>query len=319
MAKKKQNPPQSKSYTKSGDIQAGKAKPVGKRYTDKLAKKLGKSPNAEPTQKDINKYLGKGVYDEKRKDKSDISLRNKFELGGVYEMGSGEVGNTTALMFFVNDNDDVEVQTAQVKGVGDALRSGKYHEGKYQFKGYKFLPELTLRGKGIGSRSPYFDDVFGGKKLKKVLELRKKFIDDPDMITSYDGDDFDEYRTGGKVKQNPPQSKSYTKKNDIKVGKAKPVGKRYTDKLAKKLGKSPNAEPTQKDVNKYLGKGVYDEKRKDKSDISLRKRYEDGGAVEISIEEMKSSLGREPRYPSDFINGKKYVKCFLRPYYRLED
>jgi hypothetical protein len=125
---------------------------------------------------------------------------------------------------------------------------------------------------------------------------------------------------GGGVKQNPPQSKSYTKKADIGAGKAKPVGKRYTDKLAKKLGKSPNAEPTQKDINKYLGKGVYDEKRKDKSDISLSKKFEDGGAtVEISVEEMKSTLGREPRYPSDFINGKKYVKCFLRPYYRLDD
>jgi hypothetical protein len=209
---KKQNPPQSKSYTKKADIGAGKAKPVGKRYTDKLAKKLGKSPNAEPTQKDINKYLGKGVYDEKRKDKSDISLRKKFEMGG-------------------------------------------------------------------------------------------------DMMAN-----------GGGVKQNPPQSKSYTKRNDIQAGKAKPVGKRYTDKLAKKLGKSPNADPTQKDINKYLGKGVYDEKRKDKSDISLKKKFEDGGAtVEISVEEMKSTLGREPRYPSDFINGKKYVKCFLRPYYRLAD
>jgi hypothetical protein len=219
MAKKKQNPPQSKSYTKSGDIQAGKAKPVGKRYTDKLAKKLGKSPNAEPTQKDINKYLGKGVYDEKRKDKSDISLRKKFEMGGdMMEMGGDMMAN------------------------------------------------------------------------------------------------------GGGVKQNPPQSKSYTKRNDIQAGKAKPVGKRYTDKLAKKLGKSPNADPTQKDINKYLGKGVYDEKRKDKSDISLSKKFEDGGAtVEISVEEMKSTLGREPRYPSDFINGKKYVKCFLRPYYRLAD
>jgi hypothetical protein len=128
------------------------------------------------------------------------------------------------------------------------------------------------------------------------------------------------YANGGGVKQNPPQSKSYTKRNDIQAGKAKPVGKRYTDKLAKKLGKSPNADPTQKDINKYLGKGVYDEKRKDKSDISLSKKFEDGGAtVEISVEEMKSTLGREPRYPSDFINGKKYVKCFLRPYYRLDD
>jgi hypothetical protein len=38
----------------------------------------------------------------------------------------------------------------------------------------------------------------------------------------------------------------------------------------------------------------------------------------LSIEEMTTALGREPKYPYDFINGKKYIKCFLRPYYALK-
>ena len=73
-------------------------------------------------------------------------------------------------------------------------------------------------------------------------------------------------------------------------------------------------------------KQVYHEsrKKKDHSDDNLKKRLEEGGemataVVEMSIEDMKVALGREPKYPYDFINGKKYVKCFLRPYYKQSD
>ena len=302
MAKKKQNPPQSKSYTKSGDIQAGKAKPVGKRYTDKLAKKLGKSSNAEPTQKDINKYLGKGVYDEKRKDKSDISLRKKFELGGGAEF---TIYNSKDLKNFWENPENANKTIYFVEEIEDEGEN-YYVVGNQNLKYYK--------------DSQYWDYDYNFDDIEDAIKQAKAEAKKNKAVYAHNLRVINGYRTGGKVKQNPPQSKSYTKKNDIQAGKAKPVGKRYTDKLAKKLGKSPNAEPTQKDINKYLGKGVYDEKRKDKSDISLSKKFEDGGAtVEISVEEMKSSLGREPRYPSDFINGKKYVKCFLRPYYRLAD
>lgn len=132
----------------------------------------------------------------------------------------------------------------------------------------------------------------------------------------------DTFANGGGVKQNKAQSESYSKKAD-KLEKAKPVGMRYTDKLAKKLGKRVREEPTKKDVEKYLGKGVYDEKREDKSDISISNKFEEGGEtepnIELSLDEMKASLGREPKYPYDFIKGKKYVKCFLRPYYKLVD
>jgi len=201
----KQNAPQSGSYSRKADAEI-KAKPAGYRYTDKLAKRLGKSVTAVPTNAHVEKYLGKGVYDEKRKDKSDVKP---------------------------------------------------------------------------------------SQKLAK----------------------------GGKIKQNAPQSESYTRKADAEL-KAKPAGKRYTDKLAKKLHKSPTAVPTKADTEQYLGNGVYDEKRKDKSDIKPSQKLEDGGTTkyqEMSVVEMKSKLGREPNYPYDFIEGKKWVKCFLRPFYKCEE
>jgi hypothetical protein len=126
--------------------------------------------------------------------------------------------------------------------------------------------------------------------------------------------------------------------------KAKPTGYRFKTKdvdalhkkdgsLNKKGKKLYFKRPTKSEVEKYKKdedgnyanetKQVYHEKRADRkhSDDNLKKKYEDGGTavVEMSIEDMKNALGREPKYPYDFINGKKYVKCFLRPFYKLED
>lgn len=113
-----------------------------------------------------------------------------------------------------------------------------------------------------------------------------------------------------------------------------PTGVRKKDGTLTKKGKKLYFKrPTKKEVEMYgkeadgsypsESKQVYHETRKSKdhSDDNLKKKYEDGGTavIEMSIEDMKNSLGRDPKYPYDFIAGKKYVKCFLRPYYRLED
>lgn len=77
---------------------------------------------------------------------------------------------------------------------------------------------------------------------------------------------FGLFKSGGVV-----QKGSSIKSIDKKV-KAKPVGYRYTDALAKKLGVSVNAKPTQAHIAKYEGNGVYKEVRKNRSDKSLRKK-----------------------------------------------
>ena len=133
--------------------------------------------------------------------------------------------------------------------------------------------------------------------------------------------------------------------------KAKPTGYRFKTKDNPKLEKKDGtlnkkgkelyfARPTKKEVEKFKKnpdgsydndvKQIYHEKRDDRkhSDDDLKKKFEEGGKaeeviieapiVELSIEEMTTALGREPKYPYDFINGKKYIKCFLRPYYALK-
>lgn len=198
--------------------------------------------------------------------------------------------------------------------------------------GYRFKTEgnpnlekkdgtLNAKGKKLYFKKPSKEEI------EKYKKKHGEYPDDVKQIyherradrTHSDDNLTKKFKKGGKVKQGAPQSDSYSPKRDKKE-KAKPVGMRYTDKLAKKLGKSPNADPTKKDIEKYLGEGVYDEKRKDKSDKSLTKKFEDGGDIDIpvekSVEEMKIELGREPKYPHDYINGVKYTKCFLRPFYR---
>jgi hypothetical protein len=143
------------------------AKPQGHRFTDKLAKRLNKPSYAKPTQEQIEKYRGKGVYSENRQDKSDVKPNRNYP------------------------------------SLGDGGRTGK-------------------------------------KRLK-----RKKV-----------------------TRQNP----NYDKKADSGLV-AKPQGHRFTDKLAKRLGKPSYAKPTQEQIEKYRGKGVYSENRQDKSDVKPNRNY----------------------------------------------
>jgi hypothetical protein len=215
-----------------------------------------------------------------------------------------------------NKSEDWEVPMSKRKqrydnggGVG-RIKVGTFDETQLKNKEDKKAIEKAQKETGL----KYIDSKIIKKGGKMFMEVYLIPTDEYLKSSKFD--------KGGDVKQNKPQSKSYSKEAD-KLEKAKPVGMRYTDKLAKKLGKRVREEPTKKDVEKYLGKGVYDEKRKDKSDASISNKFEEGGEteknIELSVDEMKASLGREPKYPYDFIAGKKYVKCFLRPYYKLVD
>jgi hypothetical protein len=168
-AKGGQTAAQRESYSKRGDREV-KAKPVGYRFTDALAKRLGKSATTKPTAEQIRKYLGKGIYFENRKDKSDI----------------------------------------------------------------------------------------------KPNEYLAK---------------------GGGIKQTRPQEtdSTYSKSIDKQVS-GKPVGYRFTDKLAKRLGKNPLTAPKISEIEKYKGKGVYFETRKNKSDVNPKGKLAYGGVTDVDIQ-----------------------------------
>ena len=223
----KQNKAQSDSYSSKNDKDK-KAKPVGKRYTDKLAKKLGKSPYSTPTKKDVEKYLGDGVYDEKRKDKSDKKPSKKFKSGGG-------------------------VSTKGKKLLKAHKPSEKDKETKAKPTGYRW--KTTHLKKKDGTESA----------LAKKLHFKRPTV------------------------------------SEIEKYKKDADGNYSDDK-----------------------KQIYHERRADRthSDDNLKKKYNEGGdvvVVEMSVDEMKEILGREPKYPCDFVNGKKYTKCFLRPFYKCVD
>ena len=88
--------------------------------------------------------------------------------------------------------------------------------------------------------------------------------------------------------QNPPQSKAWTEPNDEGV-KAKPIGYRWTTLGAEKLGKRATTSPSKADVENYRGKTfrakgethryIYIERRVDKSDKSVKAKFNDGGMM----------------------------------------
>jgi len=77
------------------------------------------------------------------------------------------------------------------------------------------------------------------------------------------------YADGGLAKKRRRRANAQIGKTDRSVDKtrvAKPVGYRFTNSLASKLRKDQYAVPTEKQITKYLGKGIYKENRRNKSD-----------------------------------------------------
>ena len=87
------------------------------------------------------------------------------------------------------------------------------------------------------------------------------------------------YSNGGRIgkkqikrKKVTRQYPNYDKEADSGLV-AKPQGYRFTEKLAKKLGVKSYAKPTQEQIEKYRGRGVYSENRQDKSDVKPKRTY----------------------------------------------
>jgi hypothetical protein len=102
MKKGGQAAPQSQSYSPARDRKE-RAKPINFRYTNKLANRLGVNPFKRPSPEHIKKYIGRGVYWENRKDKSDISPAKKFDDGGEYAYGgSPRISNASSREYTEN-------------------------------------------------------------------------------------------------------------------------------------------------------------------------------------------------------------------------
>jgi transcriptional regulator with XRE-family HTH domain len=93
-------------------------------------------------------------------------------------------------------------------------------------------------------------------------------IDVLDDIANYNAEN-EEYAEGGEAKKRRRRANVQTGRTDRSVDKTrvgKPVGYRFSNSLASKLRKDKYAVPTEKQITKYLGKGIYKENRKNRSD-----------------------------------------------------
>ena len=163
-------------------------------------------------------------------------------------------------------------------------------------KGYDFLMNLFKSPTGkVRTNNPFRE------REQKVLENFSHFEfqgfmnNEPVYIVmAKNGSAFEYYYKGGAIKiigkdgyyagggttgkkrikrrKVTRQNANYDKKEDGKWI-AKPQGHRFTDKLAKRLGKTSYAKPTQEQIEKYRGKGVYSENRQDKSDVNPNENY----------------------------------------------
>lgn len=98
-----------------------------------------------------------------------------------------------------------------------------------------------------------------------------------------------EYKLGGKIHQNPPEGQNYSEEAD-RARNAKPVGWRFTNEGAERLGISKDKRPTAAQVEQYKGKEfkrkgkvcrwIYEEARADKSDFSRKEKFENGGQLD---------------------------------------
>ena len=230
---------QSPNYSEAMDGQKI-AKPVGYRYTDRLAKRLGVDAYKRPTPAHIEKYLGKGVYVEKREDKTDNKPSKKYislAKGGVNQVGRQ----------YPNYSEDMDGQRiAKPVGYRYTDRLAK----RLGVDAYKRpTPAHIEKYLGRGVYKEQRQDKTDYKPSKKYISLAK-----------------------GGVNQSGRQYPNYSEEMDGQRI-AKPVGNRYTDKLAKRLGVNPYSRPTTAHVERYLGEGVYKELREDKTDNKPSKKY----------------------------------------------
>jgi hypothetical protein len=86
-------------------------------------------------------------------------------------------------------------------------------------------------------------------------------------------EDEDEYAEGGITKKRRRRANQQYGGSDRLIDKqrsAKPVGYRFTDEFAKKKRKVNHAIPKKEEIKQFLGKGIYKESRRNRSDVSRK-------------------------------------------------
>jgi hypothetical protein len=259
----KQTKPQSKVYKTSRDKEV-EAKPVGWRYVGNNYNE----PSANVIKRELKKPRGeRKIYFETRKDKSDYDFYSKFKSGGATSFGGRQY----------------DPYRAEIDGDKTAKPVG-----------YRYTDRLAKRLGVSKYKKPTAEHIEKYMGRGVYIERRQDKSDlKPTTSTIYAS-----FKSGGATGFGGRQSNPYRAEIDGNKT-AKPVGYRYTDKLAKRLGVSQYKKPTAEHIEKYMGRGVYIERRQDKSDLkpttsTIYASFEDGGMMARGgVERISNSNARE--------------------------
>lgn len=310
-----------------------------KEYGNKTFRIKGKPSNYSTSHGGDGSYHY--LYPEYRVDKSDKSRSAKFEGGGeMMKLGgkakyvpNRDIKSITTESGKVIAQKDIFDGAYVRKGVklehgGEMMKGGgatKQTQGQYA-REHDGRVDRKEDGKWMAKPVGYRYTDARAKSLRKdshavpTREHIDKYLGDgvyyenrrdkSDKNPTTQGNSF---KTGGKTTKGfSGRYNSYKYNEGIDGDKtAKPVGFRFTDKLAKRLGKSPYARPTIADVQKYLGKGVYYEARQDKSDLNptTSAKYQSlehgGNIAEQNAEMVKSQTVEVKHHAEELANAMK--------------
>jgi hypothetical protein len=172
--------------------------------------------------------------------------------------------------------------------------------------------------------NPHTRPLFTSLEDLKIYLSNQYFGDADNNYDIFNRGNYGVMAQGG---QTPPQSQSYSKRNDRPV-MAKPVGWRFTERGANRLGVNPYRKPYASEIEQYGNKKFFNgdsymdyETRKDKSDIKPKTGLADGGSVsynrswhqdhyrhnksedyEVPMENRKMAKGGYTYVPKEFID-----------------
>ena len=201
--------------------------------------------------------VGMALYSTKRFDNNEIvpfdlydyeleyvSKGKKFADGGE----AGEKLISIARAIFNPNEDNGKIATSFGKKTFDGFVEMIKQNDAYDI--YYNIWQENAEGK-------YIATTYGDKTYIGLLEMLKSAKNE------------DEYAEGGSAKKRRRSASIQYGRSNTAVDKtrdAKPVGYRFTNAKASELRKDPYDEPTEAQIKKYLGKGIYKENRKRHSD-----------------------------------------------------
>jgi len=166
--------------------------------------------------------------------------------------------------------------------------NGGEADDKYGGQRNKIVTELKGMKGGLNNKAPYvflkegyiYVSAENGDNYADYYEytIDEKLEDLADRYNTYwDWETagsivlapIDTYAGGGVAKKRRRSASAQYGRSDRSVDKqltAKPVGYRFSNAKANQLRKDPFAKPTEAQVKKYLGKGIYKENRRNRSD-----------------------------------------------------